>query len=306
MIAIVGIVLQKKHKKRDYLKSTDRRIDIGPAGRNLFISRDKQAQDKAARRLKVWMRLVIALVILAAAAAAGLFIAFYLVPYFHAEFQIGGTGSSSRQEASLSSDLTASLPVYDNMGLPVYEDEVSLFVINENSPAEADFVPELTQVGGVQADSRIADALRLMISAAKQDGLALVFTEGYVSYEEQEKRYEAKVKELMEGPEALTTVMAKTEAKALAPAAGESDQQTGLCLRLSGDPETFGSSKTASWLRNNMGKYGFVFRYPEGKEEETGCAADLTVIRYVGSGNAAAMQQRSMCLEEYISALNSQ
>ena len=42
------------------------------------------------------------------------------------------------------------------------------------------------------------------------------------------------------------------------------------------------------------------------KDDYTGCSEDYTVIRYVGSDNATAMQQRSLCLEEYISYLNSQ
>ena len=145
-----------------------------------------------------------------------------------------------------------------------------------------------------------------MAAAAKADGLALTCTEGYVSYQEQGERFEEKVDQLME--EGLTAVMARTEAQSLVPEAGESDFQTGMCLRLavSGDAESFEKSKTYSWLRNNMGKYGFIFRYPEGKESFTGCTADPGVIRYVGSAAAAAMQQRSMCLEEYIDYLASQ
>ena len=55
-----------------------------------------------------------------------------------------------------------------------------------------------------------------------------------------------------------------------------------------------------------MGKYGFVFRYPEGKTNFTTMDPDPTVIRYVGGENAAAMQQRSMCLEEYVSYIDDQ
>mgnify|MGYP000284926528 CR=1 FL=1 len=65
--------------------------------------------------------------------------------------------------------------------------------------------------------------------------------------------------------------------------AGESDMQSGMCLQVEADPETFGDSRTCSWLRNNMGKYGFVFRYPADKEDYTGCTEDLTVIRYVAA-----------------------
>lgn len=292
-----------RRKKPVILKRSDHRLDLGPAGYNLFVSRDKQQEERSARRLRAWMRAVIGLVIAGGAVVAGLFIWSYLVPYFHQELQIGAASGLESEPAS--SEVSA-LPVYDEMGLPVYDNEVNLFVINPEEPAQEDFAPQLGTAAGVQVDSRIVAAVELMAAAAKEDGLALTFTEGYVSYQEQGERFEEKVDQLME--EGLTAVMARTEAQSLVPEAGESDFQTGMCLRLavSGDAESFEKSKTYSWLRNNMGKYGFIFRYPEGKESYTGCTADPSVIRYVGSAVAAAMQQRSMCLEEYIDYLASQ
>lgn len=97
----------------------------------------------------------------------------------------------------------------------------------------------------------------------------------------QERLFEEKVQQL-QNEEGLTTVMARTQARLEVPMAGESDMQSGMCLRVEADPETFGDSRTCSWLRNNMGKYGFVFRYPADKEDYTGCTEDLTVIRYGG------------------------
>lgn len=292
-----------RRKKPVILKRSDHRLDLGPAGYNLFVSRDKQQEERSARRLRAWMRAVIGLVIAGGLVVAGLFVWSYLVPYFHEELQIGAASGLESEPAS--SEVSA-LPVYDEMGLPVYDNEVNLFVINPEEPAQEDFAPQLGAAAGVQVDSRIVAAVELMAAAAKEDGLALTFTEGYVSYQEQAERFEEKVDQLME--EGLTAVMARTEAQSLVPEAGESDFQTGMCLRLavSGDAESFEKSKTYSWLRNNMGKYGFIFRYPEGKESYTGCTADPSVIRYVGSAAAAAMQQRSMCLEEYIDYLASQ
>lgn len=292
-----------RRKKPVILKRSDHRLDLGPVGYNLFVSRDKQQEERSARRLRAWMRAVIGLVIAGGLVVAGLFIWSYLVPYFHQELQIGAASGLESEPAS--SEVSA-LPVYDEMGLPVYDNEVNLFVINPEEPAQEDFAPQLGAAAGVQVDSRIVAAVELMAAAAKEDGLALTFTEGYVSYQEQGERFEEKVDQLME--EGLTAVMARTEAQSLVPEAGESDFQTGMCLRLavSGDAESFEKSKTYSWLRNNMGKYGFIFRYPEGKESYTGCTADPSVIRYVGSAAAAAMQQRSMCLEEYIDYLASQ
>ncbi len=295
--------MKRKPIKYGTLRRTDHRLDMSPAGRNLFISRDKQAQNRAARRIHLWMRVVLTLVIVTAVGAGAMLAVFYLAPWLWSEITLDE--NSSQAVSELPSSLSSPIPEYDDMGLPVYGEEVGLFVINANSPAERDFVPELTETCGVQVDSRIAGALRLMVSAAKEDGLALAFTEGYVSYGEQEKRFQAVVDELI-SQKGLTTVMARAEAVSREPEPGQSDFQSGMCVKLSGDPATFEKSRTCSWLRSNMGKYGFVFRYPQDKEDVTGVEADLTVLRYVGGECAAAMQQRSMCLEEYIDYLDRQ
>lgn len=296
-------VLPKRRVKREILERTDHRLDLSVAGRNIFISRDKQAQSRSARRIKVWMRVVLTLVILFGSMAAILFAVSYLGPWLRSEMSV--EASSSVSASSLPSALPSPVPEYDSVGLPVYSEEVCLFLVNKSNPAKKDFAPELTEVSGIQVDSRIAAALRLLSTAAKEDGLALSFTEGYISYEEQKKRFRAVADKLMK-EEGLTTVMAKSEAEAIEPQPGESDFQSGMCIRLEGDPKTFEDSRTYSWLKANMGKYGFIFRYPQYKEDATGLEADPTVIRYVGSASAAAMQQRSLCLEEYISYLDNQ
>ena len=288
-----------KRRKKVILERTDHLLDLSAAGRNLFVSRDKQIQSLQAKRIKLWMRVVMTLVLLIVAGSGLALAAYYIIPWLQSEITIEPSYSD------ISAASSEALPEYDSMGLPVYGEDVCLFVVNEKHPADKDFVPELTAVGNAQVDSRIAGALRLLASAAKEDGLALTFTEGYVSFEEQAERFQQVVDKLA-NERGLTTVMAKTEAKSQEPQPGESDFQSGMCVRLDGDPETFESSRTYSWLKANMGKYGFIFRYPAYKEDATGVDADPTVIRYVGSASATAMQQRSLCLEEYISYLNNQ
>lgn len=294
-----------RRKKYGTLKNTDHRLDLSPVGRNIFVSREKQMQHRAARRVKNWMRVVLGLALVLLGVVAVTVFLYYLAPWFQQELSVSSASSLPEGSALSSAPLSAPALEYDEMGLAIYSQEECLFVVNASSPAEADFAPELEEVGGVRVDQKIAPALRLLLSAAKEEGLALVFTQGYVSYEEQETRFEDKVKELGES-QSLTTVMARAEAASIEPEPGESDFQSGRCVRLDGDPATFADSRTYSWLKNNMGKYGFVFRFPEYKEDFTGIQADPTVIRYVGSQCAAAMQQRSMCLEEYIDYLNRQ
>ncbi len=287
-----------KRRKKQYSIGNTSRGKLGLGRRSMFVSQEKQAQHQAARRLKIWSRVVGVILTLGLAGLAAFFVWYGLVPYFVNELRPPAQSGESSQVSQ------AELPDYDEMGLPEYGNDVNLFVINQTSPATAEYAPaSLAQVENIQVDARIVDALRQMVSAAKDDNLPLIFSEGYVSYEEQGRRFQEQVQAMID-EESLTAVMAKTKARAVTPMAGESDFQTGLCLRLAADKETFSLSKTYTWLKTNMGKYGFVFRYPEDKLDYTGVEPDPTVLRYVGGKNASAMQQRSMCLEEYIDNLD--
>lgn len=286
-----------RRRQKQYRIGNTSRGELGLSRRRMFVSQEKQAQHQAARKLKLWSRVVAAALILGVGLIAGFFVFFFMVPYFRQEIitNVQPVDSGVSQEP---------LPDYDELGLPIYDDSVSLFVINSASP-NAEYVPKLAQIENIQVDSRITDALRQLVAAAKEEGYVLIFSDGYVSYEEQGERFEKTAQQMMNDDD-LTAVMAKTTARTRTPMAGESDFQTGLCLRLVGDKETYERSKTYSWLKANMGKYGFVFRYPSGKSDYTGVDPDPTVLRYVGGKNAAAMQQRSMCLEEYISYISDQ
>lgn len=294
--------VRRSRKTYGTLNRSDPFVNLGPAGRNMFISRDKQMQHKEARRIKIGMRIVLALLILAGGAAVCMVILFGLAPWFRSEVTIDRGTSSAVSEVS--SEVEEILD-YDAMGLPIYSEEICLRVINSRYPAEEDDVPELTVISGISVDAHAADALRALMTAAEEDGLTLMLQEGYVSYTEQQKRFNEKVAQYQQ-EQGLSAVMANSAASAEEPKPGESDFQSGMTIRLAGSPDTFEDSRTYSWLKANMGKYGFIFRYPKYKDDYTGVSADLTVIRYVGAASAEAMQQRSMCLEEYISYLKRQ
>ena len=91
---------------------------------------------------------------------------------------------------------------------------------------------------------------------------------------------------------------------------GYSEYHTGLALNLKvygADKKTYTLddakySEIAQWLYENAADYGFVLRYPEGKEDITGVEyEDLPGhFRYVGVPAATAMQEEGLCLEEFI------
>lgn len=57
---------------------------------------------------------------------------------------------------------------------------------------------------------------------------------------------------------------------------------------------------TYAWINDNAANYGFVVRFPEGKETLTGEDSRAYTFRYVGVPHAVYMKQNNLCLEEYI------
>ena len=62
---------------------------------------------------------------------------------------------------------------------------------------------------------------------------------------------------------------------------------------------TFADTAEGIWLKNNCANYGFIIRYPEGKEEITGYAYESWHIRYVGTELAQKLTSEGITLEEY-------
>ncbi len=95
-------------------------------------------------------------------------------------------------------------------------------------------------------------------------------------------------------------------AKGAANSTGESTTGLSIQLHLNKANGGFGyitNTSPYSWLYDNMSKYGYILRYPDGKQDLTGTAATDTVIRYVGVPHAAYMDEYGICLEEYHSLL---
>lgn len=205
--------------------------------------------------------------------------------------------TTESSESSTTNDQEA--VTYDKeTGLAIYSNDFNLMVISPSNTADETFTVETTNIGGVEVDSRIADALSLMLSAAEEDGVTITLSSGYISYEDQEKLFEDEVARLEK--KGTSHLMSEYTAELNVSRAGESDAQTGLSVVVSNSSKDFTTTSQYTWLTNHAAEYGFTFRYPENDSDYTGHQADLTVIRYVGSDNAVKMRQLDMCLEEYI------
>jgi len=184
----------------------------------------------------------------------------------------------------------------------VYESEMIL--VNKEYGLLKDYVPsDLTPVNvtfaqGVaeskkQMRADAARALEEMFSAALQDGIELLGVSGYRSYYTQRDIYERRLKEA--GEEHVSRYNAKP---------GHSEHQTGLAMDV-GCPgyldltERFANTPAYRWLQKNAHLYGFIIRYTEYGEEETGYAFEPWHVRYVGE-EAAAIWESGLTMEAYV------
>jgi D-alanyl-D-alanine carboxypeptidase len=140
----------------------------------------------------------------------------------------------------------------------------------------------------------MAEALKKMFAAAKKDGIALAGVSAYRSYATQEALFNAYVQQ--DGLE---------KAKTYSAVPGTSEHETGLAIDVSGSDgkcaaeDCFGDTKESKWLEQHAAEYGFIIRYPKGKEAITGYQYEPWHIRYVGQAAAQEIAKRGITLEEY-------
>lgn len=84
---------------------------------------------------------------------------------------------------------------------------------------------------------------------------------------------------------------------------GHSEHQTGLALDVGVKDiyslGKFESSKEFVWMKENSYRYGFILRYPQGKEYITGYGYEPWHYRYVGLEAANYIHQNDITFEEY-------
>lgn len=113
---------------------------------------------------------------------------------------------------------------------------------------------------------------------------------GYRSYQYQTQLYNNYVNQ--HGEEAANTFSAKP---------GFSEHQTGLTFDLKDfNGQLVEDPITSQWIKDNCAKYGFIVRYPEGKEDITGYIYEPWHLRYVGEEVANQIMNNNTTLEQYL------
>jgi D-alanyl-D-alanine carboxypeptidase len=138
------------------------------------------------------------------------------------------------------------------------------------------------------------EALKELFDAAKEEGYELHARSGYRSYYTQASLYTSYVENY--GKAAADKYSAKP---------GQSEHQTGLSMDITCEAinykldTTFGETEEGKWVAENAHRYGFIIRYPKGKEDITGYAYEPWHIRYLGVELAEKIYESGLTLEEY-------
>lgn len=163
-----------------------------------------------------------------------------------------------------------------------------VLIANKKYPLPKDYAP------GENVEARAA--FELMAQEAKTLGFELVAFSTYRSYEYQELLYNKYVER--DGKENADRYSARP---------GYSEHQTGLAFDIGEKgredlwlTEAFGQSEAGKWLAENAHRYGFILRYPKGKEHITGYMYESWHFRYLGVELATKVKDSGVTLEEYL------
>lgn len=155
-----------------------------------------------------------------------------------------------------------------------------VMIANKTYSLPKNYDPGITQ--------EAADALKKMQNAAATEGLSLYVVSGYRSYQTQESVYAGWVNR--DGKEQADTYSSRP---------GHSDHQTGYSYDLNSLEQSFANTKEGKWLAEHCAEFGFIIRYPLGKEMYTGYIYEPWHIRYIGEEKAKIITESGLSLEEY-------
>ena len=156
-----------------------------------------------------------------------------------------------------------------------------ILIVNKSYPLSADYDPGLQPI--------TKDAFQKLSDAAAQEGLDLYIGSDYRDYAYQVKIYNN-----------YCDLYGWEQADSFSARPGYSEHQTGLTIDCNTIDDAFGDTPEAAWLAQHCADYGFIIRFPQGKEDVTGYQYEPWHIRYVGVDIAKEIQKYDLTLEEYL------
>lgn len=207
------------------------------------------------------------------------------------------TPSYSVQEVIFRVNLGLDYPFYENMD--VVENPYDTFVlVNKYHKLPSGFAHE--KLVGMGREYTANDGKQYwlapeayekyvqMSDKAKQEGINMRVISAYRTEDYQRGLYNNKVR---------TT--GKINADNYSARPGSSEHQTGLAVDISSTRGTFEYTPEFKWMQKHAHEYGFILRYPRGKEWITGYSYEPWHYRYVGEDAARIIHEEGITYEEY-------
>ncbi len=186
----------------------------------------------------------------------------------------------------------------------------NLLLVNDWNPMQEGYDEKVTMKrvdrkavnNNQQVDARIYEDLMKMLDAGKAYNIGV--QSSYRPYATQKRLYNNKVayyKGIYSDP-----VEIQSKAGEVVKRPGFSEHNTGLAVDLYGSGDysltaSFANTKAYAWLIENCADYGFILRFPKGKESITGVIYEAWHFRYVGDTKIAhEIMDNGLCLEEYL------
>lgn len=174
-----------------------------------------------------------------------------------------------------------------------------LMLVNSHHAIPEGYEPVLTELAnGRSVDARIYPDLQAMFDAARSEGIYPVVGEGYRTHAEQERMMQEKIDSYL--AEGCSKRTARELAEEWVAVPGTSEHELGLAVDINADTAHSENIEVYTWLAQNAWRYGFILRYPQGKEEITGISYEAWHYRYVGAETAQAIWAQGITLEEYL------
>ncbi len=271
----------------------------------------------------VWAIICGVLGLVCAVAAAGILLGWFRLPFLLPFFSSEGTAASTTVAATTTTasvlPTTPTQPTPSTTTPPAVQaegykqnklTEWNLLLVNRWNVIPADY-EEATTFVNYDSENQIRQEVRshlerFLIAAGEQGLWGTVL---YQDEKTQQDTWDDAVEELMEeGMSQAEAEVAVVEDGYVRP--GTSDHQTGMALDIMGyglsanDVSGYENSESYKWLIENCAEYGFILRYPKGKEAITGRDYEPWHDRYVGVEHAKKIMERGITLEEYLAENN--
>lgn len=156
-----------------------------------------------------------------------------------------------------------------------------ILVANKTIAVPADYNPGLLP--------QVQQAFDEMRAAAAADGITLWIKSGFRSYADQKIVY---------GDYAAR--LGQSAADRFSSRPGHSEHQTGLAIDVNLARPAFAGTAEAAWLAAHAPEFGFVVRFPDGREGATGYTYEPWHLRYVGPELARTLTDADLSIEEFL------